>query len=310
MAGPTLTAFLAHFCAFGTVAVWGMTFISTKVLLQTCTPLEIALYRFVLAVAVMHLMAPRIFRHGGGWRTELLFAGAGLAGVSVYFFFENVALTLTYASNVSLIICTAPFCTGLAARIFLGEELHGNFFLGFLVAISGIACISFAGAAFLGLNPGGDLLAAGAAVSWAFYSIFTRRIFARGYPLIEATRRILFWGLVTLSLGVPFQGTPLTIPDFGSPAVLLNFLFLGVLASSVCFVTWNFGLRSLGAVRATAYVYLTPVVTVVAAVVILDERITALSGLGMILTLAGLVLSETRGNVLAAFRKVTAGRKD
>ncbi len=288
----------AHLCALGTTVVWGMTFISTKVLLEDYTPLEIALYRFILAVAVMYALCPRIFRHGGGWRTELLFLGAGATGVSVYFFFENLALTYTYASNVSLIICTAPFFTGLAARVFLGETLHANFFTGFLVAMAGIFCISFTGVTVLKLNPAGDLLAVGAALCWACYSIFTRRIFIRGYPMLEATRRILWWGLITLVLAVPFQES-LTPPDVTSASMWLNFLFLGVLASSVCFVTWNYGLHILGAVKSTAYIYLTPVVTVVAACLILDERITPLSGTGMVLTLAGLLLSEKRGNVLA-----------
>ena len=288
----------AHLCAFGTTVVWGLTFISTKVLMNHgSTPLEVLFFRFVLALAVMYCMKPKIFRHGRGWKEELLFLGAGASGITVYFCFENTALTLTYASNVSLIICTAPFLTGLAAHFFLKEALHGNFFTGFLVAITGIACISFNGAAYLNLNPAGDLLAAGAAASWAFYSIFTRRIFSRNYPLLEATRRIPFWGLVTAGLALPLQGE-VHLPDLGSAAVWANFLFLGVLASSVCFVTWNYGLRVLGAVRATAYIYLTPVVTVVGAFFLLSERITLLSATGMALTLAGLVLSETRGNVL------------
>ena len=149
----------AHLCALGTTVVWGMTVISTKVLLEDYTPLEIALYRFILAVAVMHVLWPRRFRHGGGWRTELLFLGAGASGITLYFFCENLALTYTYASNVSLIICAAPFLTGLGARLFLGETLHANFFTGFLVAMTGIFCISFTGVTVLKLNPAGDLLA-------------------------------------------------------------------------------------------------------------------------------------------------------
>ena len=297
----------AHLCALGTTVVWGMTVISTKVLLEDYTPLEIALYRFILAVAVMHVLWPRRFRHGGGWRTELLFLGAGASGITLYFFCENLALTYTYASNVSLIICAVPFLTGLGARLFLGETLHANFFTGFLVAMTGIFCISFTGVTVLKLNPAGDLLAAGAALCWACYSIFTRRIFARGYPMMEATRRILWWGLITLALAVPFQDR-LTPPDVTSATMWVNFLFLGVLASSVCFVTWNYSLHILGAVRSTAYIYLTPVVTVVAACLILDERVTLLSGTGMVLTLAGLLLSEKRGNVLA-FLKTRKGAR-
>lgn len=293
----------AHLCALGTTMVWGMTFVSTKVLLNAgSTPLEVLFYRFVLALAVMFCMKPHFFHHGRGWKEELLFCGAGVSGITAYFCFENTALTLTYASNVSLIICTAPFLTGLAAHIFLKEELHGNFFTGFVVAITGIACISFNGAAYLALNPAGDLLAVGAAASWAFYSIFTRRIFSRSYPLLEATRRILFWGLVTAGMILPLQ-EEVHLPDLGSGIVWPNFLFLGILASSVCFVTWNYGLRVLGAVKATAYVYLTPVVTVIGAFFLLDEQITVLSATGMALTMAGLILSETRGNLLGRLRR-------
>ena len=64
-----------------------------------------------------------LFRHGGGWRTELLFAGAGLFGVSVYFLLENTALLYTYASNTSVILCTAPFFTGLVCSAFLKERM-------------------------------------------------------------------------------------------------------------------------------------------------------------------------------------------
>ncbi len=283
--------------------VWGMTFVSTKVLLnEGLTPLEVLFFRFVLALAVMFCMKPKIFRHGRGWKEELLFCAAGVSGITAYFCCENVALGLTYASNVSLIICTAPFLTGLAAHFALKEELHGNFFTGFVVAIIGIACISFNGAAYLSLNPAGDLLAVGAAACWACYSIFTRRIFSRNYPLLEATRRILLWGLITAGLILPLQGE-VHLPDFGSGIVWLNFLFLGVLASSICFVTWNYGLRVLGAVKATAYVYLTPVVTVIGAFFLLDEHITMLSATGMALTMAGLILSETRGNMLGRLRR-------
>ncbi len=293
---------IAHAAALFTACVWGMTFISTKVLLEHYTPLEVLFYRFVLCMAVMAAMKPVIFRHGGGWRTELLFICAGATGVSLYFYFENAALTYTYASNVSLIICTAPFLTGLVARIFLGETLYANFFTGFVVAITGIACISFTGASTLGLNPRGDMLTVCAALCWAFYSTCTRTLFSRGYPLFLATRRILLWGLLTTAMVLPFQDVPLNPPMLTDLTTWVNFLFLGVLASAVCFMLWNHALHSLGAVKCTAYVYFSPVVTVLGAVILLDERLTPLSVTGMVLTLAGLVLSERHGNILARLR--------
>lgn len=294
---------LAHLCAFGTASVWGMTFISSKVLLEQYSVLEVALYRFILCMVIMFAMKPKFFHHGGGWRMEALFAIAGVTGISGYFYFENMALTYTYASNVSLIVCTAPFFTGIVARVILGEHLYPNFFTGFVIAITGIALISFNGASNLGLNPRGDLLTLGAAFSWALYSSCTRHIFSRGYPLFEATRRILFWGMLTLMLAVPFQSTPLTPPHLTDVSTWINFLFLSVLASCVGFVTWNYALRLLGAVKCTAYVYLSPVVTVLAGVVILGELLTPMSVSGMVLTLTGLILSERHGNIFARLKR-------
>ena len=90
----------AHLCALGTTVVWGMTVISTKVLLEDYTPLEIALYRFILAVAVMHVLWPRRFRHGGGWRTELLFLGAGLL--------IGFGISIVYSITQSIIVAHSP----------------------------------------------------------------------------------------------------------------------------------------------------------------------------------------------------------
>lgn len=134
---------IAHLFALGTTIVWGTTFISSKILLESLAPSEIIVYRFAIAIAFLYLLRPHFFRHGRGWRMEAAFAGAGLSGVSVYFLFENTALTYTYASNVGVIICTAPFFTGLASAIVFRDKLQGNFFWGFLVAMVGICLISF-----------------------------------------------------------------------------------------------------------------------------------------------------------------------
>lgn len=83
---------------------------------------------------------------------------AGICGVTLYFLFENIALTLTMASNVGVIVAISPFFTALFSRVINpGQPLQPRFFLGFLLAIGGIACISFNGQA-LQFNPAGDLL--------------------------------------------------------------------------------------------------------------------------------------------------------
>lgn len=285
---------IAHLFALGTTIVWGTTFISSKILLESLTPSEIIVYRFAIAIAFLYLLRPHFFRHGRGWRMEAAFAGAGLSGVSVYFLFENTALTYTYASNVGVIICTAPFFTGLASAIVFRDKLQGNFFWGFLVAMAGICLISFNDVSVLSLNPLGDFLALMAAASWAIYSICTRCIFKYGYPLLEVTRRIFIWGLISLIFFLPFQDEVWSMPDLANISILGNLLFLGILASGVCFATWNYALRVLGPIKTTAYIYLTPVITVAASVIFLGEHITLLAAFGIGLALAGLLLSENR----------------
>lgn len=79
---------------------------------------------------------------------------------------------------------------------------------------------------------------------------------------------------------------------FTTPENLLNVLFLGEGASVMCFLTWSFSVKVLGAVKTSVYIYLVPVITVAASVLILREPFTWMTGAGTALTLIGLLLSE------------------
>ncbi len=81
---------------------------------------------------------------------------------------------------------------------------------------------------------------------------------------------------------------------FADPVCLFNIIYLGLGASAFCFVTWNFAVKALGAVKTSVYIYMVPVVTTVTSVIILHEKISALSVIGIILTLAGSILSEIK----------------
>ncbi len=283
-----------HLAALLTIIIWGTTFISTKVLLTSFQPVEILFFRFVLGFFALLAACPRRLK-SASLIQELTFAGAGLCGVCLYYLMENIALTYTMASNVGVIISVAPFFTALLSHWFLHQEerLRPGFFLGFAVAMAGIALISFNGAA-LQLNPVGDLLALLAALLWACYSILTRKISAYNYPTILTTRRIFFYGVLFMVPALFFFDFRLDLFRFADPVCLLNILFLGLGASALCFVTWNFAVRSLGAVRTSTYIYMVPVITLIASVLILHEPFTWMTGAGMLMTLAGLVLSEQK----------------
>lgn len=281
-----------HLAALLTILIWGTTFISTKVLLVDFQPVEILFFRFVLGLLALLIVCPRRMT-GTTLRQEIVLGAAGLCGVCLYYLMENIALTYTMASNVGVIISAAPFFTAILSHLLLKKEekLGAAFFVGFLIAMAGIALISFNGSA-LQLNPIGDLLALLAAFLWACYSILTRRISGYGYNTILTTRRIFFYGILFMVPALFLFDFRLELDRFANPVYLWNILFLGLGASALCFVTWNFAVRLLGAVKTSVYIYLVPVITVAALVVILREPFTWMTGAGTVLTLAGLLLSE------------------
>lgn len=284
---------LGHLTALLTVAIWGTTFISTKVLLVAFQPIEILFFRFLLGLLALTLACPRRLR-GTTLRQELTFAGAGLCGVCLYYLLENIALTYTMASNVGVITSVAPFFTVILSYLVLKEEKPGvNIFAGFVLAMAGVFFISFNGAK-LELDPVGDLLALLAAFSWACYSVLTKKLSAYGYPTTLVTRRIFCYGLLFMLPTLLFFDLKLEPARFASPVNIFNILFLGLGASALCFVTWNFAVKTLGAVKTSVYIYMVPVITVITSVIILHETITPMAAAGTALTLTGLLLSESK----------------
>ena len=276
--------------ALVTILIWGMTFISTKVLLDTLSPVEILFLRFSLGYLALWLAAPRRLRLTDR-RQEGLFALAGLCGVTLYYGFENLALSATRASNVGVIISIAPFFTVLFSAVFLKEKRPGlRFFAGFLIAMAGIMLISFNQEA-VEIHPVGDGLAVLAAMIWAVYCLLSRRISELGYNVLLATRRTFFYGLLFM-LPLSFTQFSVSLPTILRPGILFNLVFLGLGASALCFVTWNLAVGILGSVKTSVTIYIVPVITAVASALVLHEPLTPKVILGLALTLGGLVLSQ------------------
>ena len=281
-----------HLAALLTIVIWGTTFISTKVLLVDFQPVEILFIRFMMGFLALLAVCPRRLQ-GVTRRQEGLFALAGLCGVCLYYLLENIALTYTMASNVGVIISVSPCFTALLTHFLMrGEErLRPTFFAGFAVAMAGICLISFNGSA-LELDLRGDLLALLAAFVWACYALLSRKISTLGHPTVLTTRRTFFYGLAFMLPALMVSGVRLELTRLTAPVNLGNLLFLGLGASALCFVTWNFAVKALGAVKTSVYIYLVPVITVAASVLILREPFTWMTGAGTVLTLIGLLLSE------------------
>ena len=292
-----------HLLALLVVAVWGVTFVSTKVLIGAgMHPVAIFFIRFVLAYAGIWLyiaVSRQQARLWYGWKEELVFLVLGITGGSFYFLTENLALAYTQATNVAFLVCSAPLFTAIFTLLYrrfgkgrfadglenirLGLPLIG----GTVLALAGMALMVFEGS-HLQLSAKGDLLAIGAALCWAVYSLFMGQM-ARDYGAVTATRKVFFYGLLTI---LPFLGgykDSFSPEILGQTAVWTNLLFLGLLASLVCFILWNLVMDKLGNVTSTNYVYLNPIFTLLSAMALLGERMTWVAGIGSAAILLGVI---------------------
>lgn len=300
-----------HVLAVMTMALWGVTFVATKTLInEGLTPAQIFTIRFI--IAYMGLLAVCFIRGGRNRRAfslslrdEFYFIISGITGGSLYFLTENTALRYTQACNVSFIVCIAPLLTVLMTlavkKMFKGPMVDGledvkvrfPLIAGTIIAISGMIMVIFDGNS-VSLSPKGDILAFMAALCWAAYSQFMGQLTDR-YGTLFATRKVFFWGLVTI-IPVLFltDNSNLAAVRFDHIQVWGNLLFLSTIASLFCFVLWNRIMLAIGNVTATNYVYLNPMFTLIGAMLILGERMTVVSGFGCAMILGGVILSGVK----------------
>ena len=290
--------------AFLTVAIWGSTFVFTKMLLLNgLSPAQIFTLRFIMAYVLLLIFElvtrGRSFRwFSRSWRDELAMLLLGLSGGSVYFLTENAAMLFTTATNTSLIVCSCPlFAMLLVALVYRQSERFTRMqVIGSLLACLGMAAVVLNGRFVLHLSPLGDILAFGACLCWAVYSLLMKSVTER-YSTFFITRKVFFYGLLTiLPYYLVFPGFP-SLEVILSPQVLWNLLFLGVVASMVCFLVWNWVIRQLGAVVATNWVYFNPITTILFAWWLLHEQITLWFLFGTALILMGLYLCDRKGKV-------------
>lgn len=283
---------LYHCFALAVVIAWGLSFISTRVLLDhNLSPIEIYIYRFTLAyLSLLAICHKRIF--AASVRDELMFLVCGLVAGSIYFISENVALEYTLVSNVSLITSLSPLLTVLMAGFIYKTSRPGRgAYIGSAVAFVGVGLVIFNSSFNMAVNPIGDLLALLAAVCWAVYSIMIKPLNAH-YDARFITRKVFFYGVVTALpfLAVDPHITPLSV--ILTSEVLLNLLFLSLVCSLGCYLLWALSVIRIGALKASNYLYFQPVVTLVFSMLILGEKITIVGGSGCLMILIGVWLSD------------------
>lgn len=284
-----------------TVIVWAETFVSTKILLdQGLLPPDIFIFRFILAYCGIWLLCflgkdqknITVFPVKSPSRDrlidELRFMALGVFGGSLYFLCENTALEYSTASNVAILVGSAPLLTGmLVGIVYRDERLSKRQWLGSVTAFIGMVMVVLNGELVLHLNPKGDSLALMAAMVWALYSLIIRKVSGR-YNNLFVTRKIFGYGLVTMKIPEGFNFDPSIMCRH---VVWGNLLYLGIVASLICFIAWNYALKELGTTRTTNIIYGQSFITMIIAAMVLGERITLMAIAGAFVLVFGTILA-------------------
>jgi drug/metabolite transporter (DMT)-like permease len=285
-------SFIALFAA---IFIWGFAYVVTKSGLSTVPPMLFALLRYAVASV---LLVPLALARGGlsrlpqpvPWKTLLLMS---LTGVTVYYILFNLALAYTTASQTALIQSAFPAIVALMAFVWLHEHVSRRRVIGIVLAVVGVVLIVANTEADAGARHPllGNALAFASVLVWGVYTILAKRM-AKADP-IAVTATISLIGTVLLIPAVVIEGASValsSIPRSGWVAIL----YLGALASATSYLLYSRALRDIDASLVGTFVNLSPVIGVVAGVVVLDESVTAPAVAGGILVLGGVWISSAR----------------
>ena len=294
MKKDTRSVLLANLALFVTVSFWGLSFASTKYVLDTgFPPLTLAFLRFFMASAII-IPIQRSTKSGTSIKrkTILPLLVSSLCGITLYFYFENQGIKLTSASNASLIIASIPVFTIIAEYLLYRTAVGPWKVLGIILSIGGVYLIVARGIEAR-VYPGilkGNLFMIGACLSWVGY-IMTSSNLKKQYTGIG----LLFYQFL---FGTAFL-LPIAVLEyrewiFPGTAALLNILYLGIFCSALCYFLYLYALSRLEPIVVSTYTNLVPVIGTAGGVLILHERLLVSQVLGGAAIIIGIVVINIR----------------
>lgn len=241
---------------------------------QDIGPITLAAGRFTIAslcfLALFLRLPPKERRIGSdGW----LLLGMGITGVTLFSPVIYQALQHTTAVNVTLINGLGPLLTGLIAVLFIAEPMSRRQALGAVLALAGVVILVSrdlkAGTGGIQVNPG-DLVAVVSILLWSIYSVIGRRVM-KNRSTLSATALSTFMGLPLLLLASAWELT--ARPVVFTPKLILIIVYIGLVPAVAGFLSWNLGIRYLGASGAMMFYNMLPIYGVLLGFVLLGEPV-------------------------------------
>jgi drug/metabolite transporter (DMT)-like permease len=284
--------------------IWGSAAVATKTALEYWPPMTLAVVRWSIALAIL---AGLMRRTGGRPARGPGIAVLGLTGLLLFYVFYSWGLRHTSAASGTLIGGGTPVIVAIISALALGEHVSGRRGLGILASLAGVAAIGVASGGTGDSTLLGNLLILGSSASWAIYTVLSRRIGAGGNAL-ETLVGTAIYGLVFM---VPLAIGEIIISGLGPIGTrdLLVMLYLSLGPSAAAYLLWGYGLTQIEASQAAVYGNLMPLVGVVLAALLLDERITwvVFAGGAAIVMGAWIATSRPKQRVAPSFRTSRKG---
>ncbi len=271
---------------------WGISFVWSKVVFKTYTPLTTIFFRLIISVVFLflYLFVSHTLEKINKKDIKFFLLSA-LFNPFLYFLGENFGLQRVSASLASVIIATIPVLTPFIVIFFYNEKITRVNIIGLMVSFVGIIMIVFSDAGSLQGDFSGILILFLAVFSAIFYTIFVKRL-SQTYNAVTIIAYQNFIGVLLflpLVMLLDFDNMIHTIPNIET---ITSLLMLGILASSAAFVFFTNAIKNLGIIKTNLYTNSIPVFTFLFAFIILGEKITLFKTIGLIAVIIGIILSE------------------
>ncbi|MDZ4121104.1 MAG: DMT family transporter [Candidatus Cloacimonadaceae bacterium] len=272
---------------------WAVTFVWIKVALRWYRPIEIVLLRLVLA-SVLLFTVMLILRHKERIKREDLFRFLLVAFCEPFLYFLGEANGMQYVSSTlgSLIISTIPLVTAFGAWLLLKEKITPLIIIGLIVSFGGVALLSFE-SPDLSATIKGILYLLLAVFAGMFYGISVRSLTLKYTTLTIVTWQSFFGMLFFLPVFLINDSSHFFGMDH-SVLGLVTIAAMSIFASVGAFMLFTGAIRNLGVIKANVFTNLIPVFTVILAYLLLGDKITGLTVVGLLLTISGLTISQLK----------------
>ena len=252
--------------------------------------IQIVAIRVTLAALIFCMLL--LIKDPSGFRISVkdipLFLGLGFGSILFFTVCYFTAITMMPLSTAAILLYTSPIWIMLMSVLFFREKLTGRKLLALVLAFAG--CVLVSGVSGEGMTLTGLLVGLGSGIGYGLYSILGTVALRRYSPYTVTTYTFAFAALGAWLICRPAE----MLAKFAAAPNLPGLVFFCVLTALVTavipFLAYTLGLRTVEASRAGILATVEPLVATLIGVAVFSEPLTLLSGLGILLILAAVVL--------------------